>query len=268
MLTTILLDIDKTTTNTHRQITPRTQTAIIDAQKKGYQVAFCTGRQLLFITHFFDFAALFPVDQPHILSGGAQIVTTKGQILWENLIPASLVAQLFALAWQTGTSLVSTSHNQIVTNSSAIIEHFLTEYSNISRQQLLQVAADFQADLPLLVCEHLRPAFTEFFHEQSALDFKMMVNYQGESYADLTAHGVNKGQAIKVWAELQQVPLSQIAMVGDSANDVEALSVVGYPVAMGNALDSLKTKARLVLDHTDRDGLAQWLESLPVLTQG
>jgi hydroxymethylpyrimidine pyrophosphatase-like HAD family hydrolase len=49
-------------------------------------------------------------------------------------------------------------------------------------------------------------------------------------------------------------------MVGDGHNDVPALQIVGYPVAMGNAPDDVADAARHRVAHVDHDGVAEALD--------
>ena len=49
-------------------------------------------------------------------------------------------------------------------------------------------------------------------------------------------------------------------MVGDGANDVEVMGIVGHPVAMGNAEPAVTALARHHVPHVDRGGLIQALD--------
>ena len=44
---------------------------------------------------------------------------------------------------------------------------------------------------------------------------------------------------------------------GDNANDLDMLSAVGWPVAVGNAIEAVKSRARLIAPADVDDGVAR-----------
>jgi hydroxymethylpyrimidine pyrophosphatase-like HAD family hydrolase len=79
------------------------------------------------------------------------------------------------------------------------------------------------------------------------------------SFINITAAGVDKALAVRAVAAEYQIPLEQVMMVGDGANDVTAMQAVGFAVAMGNAEAGAKAVARYEVSHVDRGGLAEAL---------
>lgn len=262
MFNHLFLDVDKTITNSQKQISPRTFQAILDVQRRGYTVSLCTGRQWAFLTYMFDPLTFFPSSQSHIISGGAQIITTSNQIVWQNLIPAAVVADIFDLAQQENVLIFTTDNLKIIINQASAAENFKKDHP--VDPQTVFTMTNYHQPLPLINCHHLTPVFLEKLTEHN-IHYKIMHTYQNETYIDLTSHGVNKGSAIKNWAILNHLTLDKLAMVGDSENDLEALQTVGNPFIMGNSVPEIKKFRFTQLDHTDQEGLAFWLENLPTL---
>ena len=260
MFTHLFLDVDRTITNSHKQITQRTKQAILEAQAKGYQVALCTGRQWLFLDYLLPPLSLFPPKRQHVFSGGAQIYTSERQIIWEHLLAADLVRKIFAAAAADDVLILSTKRTQTLINQEAAVEKFVQNHPVDPQSVIFTPACD--QELSLLNCHQLTPTFLEFL-DQNQVHYKMMHSYQDEVYVDLTADDVNKGTAVETWAQLNQISLGEVAMVGDSENDLEALQTVGNPFIMGNAVPALKNHHFPTLGDTDQDGLAIWLENLP-----
>lgn len=72
--------------------------------------------------------------------------------------------------------------------------------------------------------------------------------------------GVNKGNALLRIASHLGILKDEIAVFGDGENDLSMFRAAGYPVAMGNAMESVKQAAcEVTLDH-DSDGIAYFLE--------
>ncbi|MDO5561727.1 MAG: HAD family hydrolase [bacterium] len=270
MLTTIFLDFDKTITNSRKEITLRTRAAIKQVQVKGYRVGLCTGRQLISLRSRLSLLEFFSANQTHIFSGGAQIITTVGEIIWQKLIAATTVKQIFEQANLNDvvltSSTVSFNANQacVVGNNKQTLEDFAKRHHLIKKELIL--TQSYNQQLPLVIVDEINEQFLQFLEKNKLeLNFKTMLGYDGTVYADITAKDVNKGNALEVWSRLNETPLTEIAMVGDSENDLEALQVVGYPIIMGNATDALTKFGFHQIDTNDNDGLAFWLESLPVI---
>ena len=51
-----------------------------------------------------------------------------------------------------------------------------------------------------------------------------------------------------------------IAGVGDDQNDLPLLAAVGHPLAVNNAVDSVKEMADQIIPGNQEDGIAQYLQ--------
>lgn len=81
-------------------------------------------------------------------------------------------------------------------------------------------------------------------------------------YLDITPPGLNKGTAVRSLARLMNVPLHEVAVLGDMPNDLPMFALAGLTVAMGNAADEVKAAADAVTDTCDDDGFAKAIESV------
>ena len=79
-------------------------------------------------------------------------------------------------------------------------------------------------------------------------------------YVNYTRTGIDKGTAVKSWAQRMGVSLDGVVFVGDSHNDLEAFAVAGMPVAMGSAIDEVRLAAAQSVGDVYEDGVAQAIE--------
>jgi len=79
-------------------------------------------------------------------------------------------------------------------------------------------------------------------------------------YLDITHPRANKGDAVVEIAALLEVPLAEIAVIGDGANDVAMFERGGLSIAMGNASSAVQQAADFVTDSNDNDGFANAIE--------
>ncbi|MDF2617755.1 MAG: Cof-like hydrolase [Xanthobacteraceae bacterium] len=79
-------------------------------------------------------------------------------------------------------------------------------------------------------------------------------------YLDLTPPGTDKGYAVRAFARHFGVPLEEVAVIGDMANDLPMFGVAGLRIAMGNGAAEVKEQADFVSTANDQDGVAHAIE--------
>jgi Cof subfamily protein (haloacid dehalogenase superfamily)/HAD superfamily hydrolase (TIGR01509 family) len=80
-------------------------------------------------------------------------------------------------------------------------------------------------------------------------------------YVDVTHPEANKGMVVRDASRIWQIPLEQIATIGDMLNDVPMLSVAGLSIAMGNASAEVQRAARHVTSSNEQDGFARAVDA-------
>jgi Cof subfamily protein (haloacid dehalogenase superfamily)/beta-phosphoglucomutase family hydrolase len=75
-------------------------------------------------------------------------------------------------------------------------------------------------------------------------------------YLDVTHPDANKGMVVRQTARLLDIPLEQIATIGDMPNDVLMFGVGGTSIAMGNASPEVQRAARHVTTSNEEEGFA------------
>ena len=74
---------------------------------------------------------------------------------------------------------------------------------------------------------------------------------------ELSSMGINKGVGLKKLCQYLKISLANTIVVGDADNDIEALKIAGLAVGMGNANDTVKHIADVLVNDCDHDGCAQ-----------
>ena len=75
-------------------------------------------------------------------------------------------------------------------------------------------------------------------------------------YLDVTHPDANKGMVVRLASRFLDVPLEQIATIGDMPNDVLMFGVGGTSIAMGNASCEVQRAARHVTTSNEEEGFA------------
>jgi len=87
---------------------------------------------------------------------------------------------------------------------------------------------------------------------------------ESASCVDIVPRGIDKAAGVRWLSRETGIPLDQIGGIGDSASDLEFLSIVGRSAAPANAADEVKATVNYVSPYEDGDGvvdiLRRWLE--------
>lgn len=249
----ILLDVDRTLTNSQGEVTARTREAVRKAQSQGWQMALCTGRG---VSECLGLFSLFPHEQTHVLCAGAQLATGEGKIIWEERIPSATVQLLCERAIAGGAEFGFCQGSQYFASP------IKAERKQASRVPLGAIFDLSDWSTPLLSIEEVTQEFVEWVSSLPGLTVKEMVNNHGVPYLDITVGEYTKAIGAARWAERHNLTLQEIIAVGDGDNDTDVVSEAGWGVAMENAAPQLKSVAQQVIGHCDEDGLAVFLEGL------
>jgi len=79
---------------------------------------------------------------------------------------------------------------------------------------------------------------------------------------EIVKNGLNKAVGLQKAADYFQIPPERIIAFGDEDNDLEMLEYAGHGIAMGNAIDEVKTVAKEVTLTNEQDGIGVYLEEL------
>lgn len=81
-------------------------------------------------------------------------------------------------------------------------------------------------------------------------------------YLDVTALEANKGDGVATLAKAFGVPLEQVAVLGDQANDLPMLKRAGLPIVMANAPDAVKEQISVQTRSNADDGVAHAIDTI------
>jgi Cof subfamily protein (haloacid dehalogenase superfamily) len=81
-------------------------------------------------------------------------------------------------------------------------------------------------------------------------------------FLDITAPAANKGDGVAAIARAAGVPLSEVAVIGDMANDLPMFSRAGLSIAMGQAPEAVRAAADVVTASNEEDGVAAAIDRI------
>ncbi|KYO66520.1 Cof-type HAD-IIB family hydrolase [Thermovenabulum gondwanense] len=81
-------------------------------------------------------------------------------------------------------------------------------------------------------------------------------------YFEILPENVSKGEGLKKLCDYLKIPLGKACAVGDNFNDISLLKTAGLGVAVENAEEPLKKKARFITRRNDEGGVAFLIEKI------
>lgn len=163
----------------------------------------------------------------------------------EQLAMAQALAPLLDRRSEIDVDAVVTDFDGVHTADTASIAADGDERVTISRSDGMGVRLLREAGVPVLILS------TEQHPVVAARAAKLRVDVR---------HGVDdKAAVLRAWALEQRVPLDRVAYVGNDINDLACLAIVGWPIAVPGAHESVLSAARVVLGHEGGSGAVREL---------
>ena len=284
------LDLDGTLLSGHSTITPRTRQAIADAVAHGVTVLPATGRPL---SNLPPVVAHLPGIRYAITSNGAAVwdlgadplgavysrycnaaerTTSEPTALIRRPMPVELAREAFALYMEYPGALSIFSDGRTYRDlvSMERLEKRLARLTGSTEaRQPNDGRFTVVRDLTEWMSRHAHEVekFCMFFdtpvQAQAALPrFRALPGtevVQGSAdNIEVTARGVDKGEALLQLADLLGIPRESTLAVGDSENDRAMLEKAGVAAVMANGMPHIKALADLVsTNDCDHDGVAE-----------
>lgn len=259
MIDLVCVDVDGTLVGSSGDVLPAVWEAVDRARGAGKRLVICSGRPAFGLTRALA-ERLDPAGW-HVFQNGASIVHLPDGEVRSGSLPREAVDALVARARETGRILelygdfdytVERADERAVRHAGLLGVPFrardlLSLEGPVVRAQWLLSHAE-------------EPAVLAEPHEGLALSPSTSPVMPDTAFISITAPGLSKAAAVRTVAAEYGVPLERVMMVGDGANDVEAMGIVGHPVAMGNAEPQVLALARHHVPHVDRGGLIQALD--------
>lgn len=260
----IALDLDGTTFNEKKEITPAVRSAIIEALQQNVIVMPATGRPEAGLPEAF---LEIPGVQYALTSNGARIIDihTK-KAVYEDKMPLSQGIEI--LDYMAGHGCIPdvyidgevfverTAYEQVLKNFDlgGLLPYFLKSRQPVEnlREYILQKGKDIEKINLMIQEQEKRHAMIRELKERTSLSISSGLS----TNIEITSATVNKGTAIVNFGKQLGIAREEIMACGDSGNDLDMIKAAGLGIAMGNATEEIKTAADDITGSNEEDGVA------------
>lgn len=256
-------DMDGTLLNSEGLISRENESALKRLGKKGVEIIIASGRTDLMLKSFIRQLGL----RGYIICCNGAIVKKieTNEVVYEKSIDKETVDGVIKYCFENTVNFLVYTKNLVYSNkNNPRAKHF--EDSNEELPQELIVPIEFIENddenifdvidvFKILIIEKNDEKIYE--HECHFSNFKnLSVVSSAKGLLDIMAPDISKGNALKALSEKLNVDLNEVIAFGDNYNDIEMFENVGFPIAMENAVDEIKSAAKFVTTSNDESGVA------------
>ncbi len=258
----VISDVDGTLLNPHKELTKAAIAAVHRLQEAGIQFSLVSSRPTRGIKWLIDALGVQAVCAG--LNGGL-IVNPDLSVIEEHDIPESSVPALEEIVQRHKFDLwVYTRDRWFVPNLNAYhVQHnaqsvrFQPEvfpgFDHLSLGEIVKLVGISENFDAVESCERsIRAQFGD----------SLSVTRSQVQYVDITHALANKGAAVEAMSSVLNIPLKQVATIGDAENDIQMFRKSGLSIAMGQSMPEVRRAAlQTTLSNSD-DGFAFAIETL------
>jgi Cof subfamily protein (haloacid dehalogenase superfamily) len=253
----IFFDIDGTLLNHEKRLPASTRKAVQELKLAGHKVAIATGRGPFM---FKELREELGIDL--FISFNGQYVEWEGEAIYINPIPPELIQSVTDMAMLNNHPMVFMDRDTMKSS----VEYHAYVKESIDSLKIAHPGHDpeYFKGRPIYQCLLFCTIGEEMEYKDrfgSGLDFVRWHQFS----TDILPVGGSKARGIRKVMDKLGVDMNDVYAFGDGLNDIEMLEMVENSVAMGNALDIVKEKARYVTKDVEDDGIRHGLRMLKLL---
>ncbi len=251
----IVSDFDGTLLRTDEKIAKETLDAIEEYRAAGGHFALCTGRTV---------PSAMPIAKKLGLTGllscfqGSVVVDIEsGELVVDGCLPHDGAVEICQALEALGVHIHVYDTNEYYSNMD---DEWLTHYQRISGvnaivvdkeplSQFLKRSAIRVRKLLVLLDPKDRERVYTILSQRFGEEY--YVTYSAAFLVEVTNRTYSKATALTRIAEHYNVPIERTIAVGDSLNDLPMIVGAGLGIAVNNAEEALKEKAKVVLEYTN-----------------
>ena len=262
----LALDMDGTTLNSEKKISPATANAISELSKTGVHVVLSTGRGLAELVDYFN--EIKPIHYGILISGGMIYDFFEKKPIISHALPEKILFELIdgALAENAMIQLLTVSDSITRENDILNMKDFGMEiYQDMYFRNCIRCDdfKKFVRENPDKILKLNIYHRSEKSRENNLKRFKNLdVTF---SYAESTAletspKNITKASGLIELCKFLKIDVSETIAVGDAPNDLEILQTAGIAAVMGNASDEIKKVADFVTADNNHDGVVKVIQ--------
>ncbi|WP_156172233.1 Cof-type HAD-IIB family hydrolase [Paenibacillus dauci] len=233
----LALDMDGTLLNDNHEITLETSKWINKAMDEGIHVCLSTGRAA---SSALPYGQELGLETPMVTVNGSEVWKTPRELYRRTLLDPDLVRKMHDLAVEKDVWFWAYAVERLYNRDRWL------ENTPLEQIEWLKFGYNTEND-------QLRHEILMALQDMGGLE----ISNSSPHNLEINPLGINKAAGIAEVCQLLNIDMSEVVAVGDSLNDLAVIQAVGLGVAMGNAQETVKQEADLVVASNNDDGIVE-----------
>ncbi len=267
MIKLVAIDMDGTLLNSKKELLEETKQYFKDFHKKETEtlLVLCTGRPETGIRPYLKDLGYLEENHYIISQNGANIYESRtGKRVMDAFLDSAAIQKWIELGKKHGISVMGAGVDYYYCFDQEPTEWMEFDVKLVSgKLKRIPTKESLNTDFYKILLMGDEEQLNEFetFIPQEWRDEFYVVRSQ-KYLVEVLTKGVNKAFGLEKLAQKLNILPSEIAAIGDAANDVEMLEYAGLAIAMGNASEEVKAISDIVTDTNENNGVIKAIDKL------
>lgn len=267
MIKLVAIDMDGTLLNSKKELLEETKQYFKDFHKKETDtlLVLCTGRPESGIRPYLKDLGYLEENHYIISQNGANIYESRtGKRVMDAFLDSAAIQKWIELGKKHGISVMGAGVDYYYCFDQEPTEWMEFDVKLVSgKLKRIPTKESLNTDFYKILLMGDEEQLNEFetFIPQEWRDEFYVVRSQ-KYLVEVLTKGVNKAFGLEKLAQKLNILPSEIAAIGDAANDVEMLEYAGLAIAMGNASEEVKAISDIVTDTNENNGVIKAIDQL------
>lgn len=267
MIKLVAIDMDGTLLNSKKELLEETKQYFKDFHKKETEtlLVLCTGRPETGIRPYLKDLGYLEENHYIISQNGANIYESRtGKRVMDAFLDSAAIQKWIELGKKHGISVMGAGVDYYYCFDQEPTEWMEFDVKLVSgKLKRIPTKESLNTDFYKILLMGDEEQLNEFetFIPQEWRDEFYVVRSQ-KYLVEVLTKGVNKAFGLEKLAQKLNILPSEIAAIGDAANDVEMLEYAGLAIAMGNASEEVKAISDIITDTNENNGVIKAIDQL------
>lgn len=236
----------------------RFQSQLEKLKAKGIHFVVATGRQYRGTTHLFGDL----VEDITFITDNGSFITKQNHVLLKKVMPVYQVKEIVRQLNRYGLrEYVLSGRKHAYIDHGFVKEDFVNQIKHYY-QGIRDINEGYETDdiFKLTIRAQRGEEFFLLKEIGASLEFPFVPVSSGYEFLDLISPEINKATAIRVVQDKYHVMDHEIAVFGDSNNDIEMLSAYEHSFAVDNAPETIKQYASFTALSNNKEGVLSMID--------
>ena len=267
MIKLVAIDMDGTLLNSKKELLEETKQYFKNFHNKNTEtlLVLCTGRPESGIRPYLKDLGYLEENHYIISQNGANIYESQtGKRVMDAFVDSAAIQKWIELGKKHGISVMGAGVDYYYSFDEDPTEWMEFDVKLVSgKLKRIPTEESLNTDFYKILLMGDEEQLNEFetFIPQEWRDEFYVVRSQ-KYLVEVLTKGVNKAFGLEKLAQKLNIQPSEIAAVGDAANDIEMLEYAGLAIAMGNASEEVKAVSDIVTDTNENNGVIKAIDQL------